>query len=88
MALKFLEPVVEVRKRPGPKPMPLSVAAAERVMAMAQFVDHMHGRPSLSAAQNDQAAARQETKTKLAAFVWFVVLAGALVGFMWAGVNG
>lgn len=89
MALKFLEPVeMEVRRRPGPKPLAIRQPGVERVMAAVELRDHMKGLPAKWALEDAQAEHWQETKTKLAAFVLFVLMAGALVLFMWAGVRG
>lgn len=87
--LKFLEPVeMEVRRRPGPKPLPIRQPGVDRVMAMVELRDHMRGVPARAAAEAARRETWQETKTKAGAFVLFVLLAGFMVLFMWAGVRG
>jgi hypothetical protein len=57
-------------------------------MAMVDLRDHMRGGPALRAQQAARLEARQDIRTKLAAFVLFWLLAGLMVGMMWAGTHG
>ncbi len=85
MALKFLEPVVEVKRgRPGPRPLPMRQAGVDRVMAMVALRDHMKGHNV--AVLTAERAARQ--KDRMVTFVLFWLMAALLVGAMWAGVHG
>lgn len=89
MALKFLEPVelLEPTKRGRPR-LPMRQPGVERVMAMVELRDHMKGLPAKWALEDARKETWQETKTKAGAFLLFVLLAGAMVLFMWAGVRG
>lgn len=88
MALKFLEPVVEVRGRPGPRPLPMRQAGVDRVMAMVALRDHMRGHNPEELAAQARQAVRDGRKNRLVAFGLFWLMAALLVGFMWAGVHG
>jgi hypothetical protein len=84
MALKFLEPVVEVRQRPGPRPLLLRQPGLDRVMAMVELRDHMRGH-HVAVLAAEQAARK---KDRAVTFVLFWLMAALLVGAMWAGVHG
>jgi len=60
----------------------------ERVMAMVELRDHMRGVPTRQAVETARLENWQDAKTKLNAFFLFVLLAGFMVLFMWAGARG
>jgi hypothetical protein len=78
-------PKRRIVQRPRRQPRHDPVAA---VMAMVELRDHMRGGPALRAQQAARLEARQDIRTKLAAFVLFWLLAGLMVGMMWAGTHG
>ena len=80
------EPVKAKRTPRAPRQVKRDPVAA--VMAMVELRDHMRGGPALRAQQAARLEARQEIRTKLAAFVLFWLLAGAMVFMMWAGTHG
>ena len=80
------EPIKVKRAPRAPRQVKRDPVAA--VMAMVELRDHMRGGPALRAQQAARLQARQDIRTKLAAFVLFWLLAGLMVGMMWAGTHG
>ena len=86
--LVFREPVMELARPRGRPRLPVRQAGVEKVMAMVELRDHMRGVTAKRALAAERAEEWQGFRTALNAFFLFCLLAGFMVLFMWAGVNG